>query len=173
MATTEQATRVPVEVYLKSSFEPDAEYVDGVIEERPMGQYDHSTWQHALEVWFERHTIEWGIRVRPELRLKMPSGNYRVPDVAILDRNRPIEQVITHPPFAVIEILSPDDTHTRIMTKLRDYERMGIQTILVLDPDGEHCRFTGGRLEPLPAEPFDMPGSACRFDLAEIVKLLD
>ena len=34
MATT---THVPVEVYLRSSYEPDAEYVDGKIEERPRG----------------------------------------------------------------------------------------------------------------------------------------
>ena len=33
---------VPVEVYLRSSYEPDAEYVDGIIEERPMGEYDHA-----------------------------------------------------------------------------------------------------------------------------------
>ena len=35
MATT---THVPVEVYLRSSYEPDAEYVDGKIEERPDGR---------------------------------------------------------------------------------------------------------------------------------------
>ncbi len=35
MATT---THVPVEVYLRSSYEPDAEYVDGEIEERPDGR---------------------------------------------------------------------------------------------------------------------------------------
>ncbi len=39
MATT---THVPVEVYLRSSYEPDAEYVDGKIEERPMGECDHA-----------------------------------------------------------------------------------------------------------------------------------
>jgi hypothetical protein len=44
MATTAEATHVPVEVYLKSSYEPDAEYVDGVIEERPMGEFDHCSW---------------------------------------------------------------------------------------------------------------------------------
>jgi hypothetical protein len=31
-------TNIPVEVYLRSSYEPDAEYVDGKIEERPMGE---------------------------------------------------------------------------------------------------------------------------------------
>jgi hypothetical protein len=59
------------------------------------------------------------------------------------------------------------------MAKLREYEQMGIRTILVLDPSGKHYRFLDGRLEPLPAEPFDLPGSACRFDLAEVEKLLD
>jgi hypothetical protein len=45
MSTT---TRIPVEVYLRSSYEPDAEYVDGEIEERPMGENDHSAWQDAI-----------------------------------------------------------------------------------------------------------------------------
>lgn len=173
MAATVQMTQVPVQVYLNSSYEPDAEYVDGLIEERPMGEYDHSSWQHAIELWFAQHAKEWGIRVRPELRVQVTPGNFRVPDVTILDRNRPIEQVITHPPIAVVEILSPEDALSRMMSKLGEYERMGIQTILVLDPDGKHYRFREGGLKPLSAEPFDLPGSLCRFDLAEIEKLLD
>jgi Uma2 family endonuclease len=173
MVATAQVSRVPIEVYLNSSYEPDAEYVDGVIEERQMGEYDHSSWQHAIELWFAQHAQEWGIRVRPELRVQVSAGNFRVPDVTILDRNRPVEQIITHPPIAVVEILSPEDTVTRMMTKLREYEQMGIPAILVLDPNGPNYRYLSGRLEPLPAEPFDLPGSACHFDLAAIEKLLD
>jgi hypothetical protein len=60
-----------------------------------------------------------------------------------------------------------------MMTKLADYELMGIKTILILDPKGRHFRYAAGRLEPLPPDPFDLPGSSCRFDLAEIEKLLD
>ena len=45
MSTT---TRIPVEVYLRSRYEPGAEYVDGEIEERPMGDNDHSAWQDAI-----------------------------------------------------------------------------------------------------------------------------
>jgi len=45
MATTSQ---VPVEVYLHSDYEPDAEYIDGVILERPLGEDDHSAWQGAI-----------------------------------------------------------------------------------------------------------------------------
>ena len=170
MATT---THVPVEVYLKGSWEPDAEYVDGEIVERPMGEFDHSSWQHALELWFAQHAREWGIRVRPELRVQVSQGNFRVPDVTILDRSLPVEQIITHPPIAVFEILSLEDTVSRTMTRLADYEQMGIQTILILDPGGKHFRYCGGKLEPLVDAAFDLPGSTCRFDLAEIEKLLD
>ncbi len=34
-------TLVSVEEYLHSTYEPDAEYVDGVIEKRPMGEGPH------------------------------------------------------------------------------------------------------------------------------------
>jgi Uma2 family endonuclease len=174
MAATPQITQVPLEVYLQTVYEPDAEYVDGVIEERPMGEFDHSSWQHALELWFARHAHEWSIRVRPELKIQVSEGNFRVPDVTVLDRNQPKEQVITRPPLAVFEILSPEDTVTRLLTKLADYERMGVSTILVIDPKaGHHLRYSNGALAPLPPEPFDLPGSACRFDLVEIEKLLD
>lgn len=174
MAAAAQATHVPLEVYLTTSYEPDAEYVDGVVEERPMGEFDHSSWQHALELWFAQHAREWGIRVRPELRLQVAAGSFRVPDVTVLDRNLPVEQVITHPPIAVFEILSPEDTVARLLTKLAEYERMGIQTILVIDPkSGHHLRYSSGALEPVQRDPFMLPGSACHFDLAAIEKLLD
>lgn len=171
MAAAPQPT--PLEVYLSSSFEPDAEFVEGVIEERPKGEYDHSSWQHALELWFGTHAVEWGIRVRPGLRIPVAPNRFRVPDVAILDRRREVEQIISYPPIAVFEILSPEDTLARMMSKLEDYERMGVRNILVIDPKVRNYRFCEGRLEPLIETSFDLAGSACRFDLAEIQKLLD
>jgi hypothetical protein len=50
---------------------------------------------------------------------------------------------------------------------------MGIRTILVIDPDGPKYRYVDGRLAPLEAHAFDIPGSQSRFDLDEIEKLLD
>lgn len=173
MAAVTQPTHVPLEVYLKSSYEPDAEYVDGVIEERPMGEWSHADWQAAIVEYFRSRRIEWKIRAAAELRVQVAKNRFRVPDVTVLDRNLPTEQIVTHPPTAVFEILSPEDSLNRMMTKLADYERMGIKTILVLDPNGRHFRYLDGKLEPLPAGPFDLPGSACRFDLSAIEKLLD
>ncbi|HEY1253564.1 MAG TPA: Uma2 family endonuclease [Terracidiphilus sp.] len=166
-------TFITVDEYLRSSFEPDAEYIEGEIEERNLGENDHSAWQGAIYSWFQQQARAGQIRVRPELRVQVAPDCFLVPDVTLLDRNRPIEQIVTHPPVAVFEILSPTDALKRVMAKCGRYERMGIRTILVIDPDGPKYRYLEGRLEPLEARAFDLPGSLARFDLDEIEKLLD
>jgi Uma2 family endonuclease len=128
------ATRVPVEVYLRSTYEPDAEYVDGEIEERPVGENDHSAWQDAICFWFRQHAQEWNVRVRPELRIQTGPTRFRVPDVTVLDRAQPTEQIITQPLLAVFEILSREDRMQRLLRKLEDYRIMGIPEIWVIDP---------------------------------------
>jgi Uma2 family endonuclease len=169
MATT---THVPVEVYLRSSYEPDAEYVDGKIEERPMGEDDHASWQEAILVWFRQHSREWGVRARPELRVKVAATRYRVPDVTLLDRNRPTEQIVTRPPLAVFEILSPEDSLQRLKRRLEDYQVMGIAEIWVIDPqDNTFYRYDGGQL--LRNDAFSHAGKKIAFDMNQIKDLLD
>ncbi len=64
-------------------------------------------------------------------------------------------------------------TPLRMMTKLGDYEQMGIQTILVLDPDGKHFRWAGAP-RPLAEIVFPIfPGASADSTWLEIVKLLD
>lgn len=166
---------VPIEEYLRTSYSPDAEYIDGQIVEREstMGENDHSSWQKALVVWFDAQAKEAGIRVRPEFRVQADPYCFLVPDVTLLDRNRPIEPYATNPPVAVFEILSPGDLLKRLMKKCDRYEKMGVRTILVLDPDGPAYRFREGRLEPLAERAFTLEGSQARFDLDEIAKLVD
>ncbi len=171
MATS--TTLVPIEVYLRTSYRPDVDYVDGVIEERNLGQNDHSAWQDAISAWFRQQAQSGGVRVRPELRIRVAGSRVRIPDVALLNRDLPQEPVPTQPPVAVFEVVSPDDTLPKLAVRCADFERMGVQTILVLDPEGPHWRFVNGRLQPLKSRAFDIPGSRCRFDLDEIEKLID
>lgn len=162
MATT---ARVPLEVYLRSSYEPDAEYVDGEILERPMGELSHADWQGAIEAWFRSHAKVWNIRVFPELRVEVTSESYRVPDVTVIDRALPLEKTISHPPIAVFEILSPEDTVKRFRQKLAEYAQMGIPQIWVIDPDlGTFERYQSGHL--IPATRFEQ--GKIQFDVAQI-----
>ncbi len=169
-------TLVPVENYLYggNDYEPDAEYVDGVIEERPMGQYDHATWQQALQLWFVQHQGQWKIRVRPEYRVCTSPTRYRVPDVVVWDRSQPIEQILTYPPIAVFEVLSPEDRLPRMMRKLADYEAMGIRNIFVIDPEDDiYSRFLDGRLLPLSAEAEPLAGWEGFIDWTSVKALQD
>ena len=169
MATT---THVPVEVYLRSSYEPDAEYVDGAIEERPVGEYDHAAWQEAICFWFRQHAKDWNIRVKPELRIQVSQTRFRVPDVTVLDRSQPVEQIVTRPPVAVFEILSPEDTMQRLKRKLEDYRIMGIPEVWVIDPqDGAYYRYEDRQL--LRRDSFSYAEKGIVFEMDRIKEQLD
>jgi len=169
--------QIPVEAYLDGSFdfEPGAEFIDGDIEERPMGEFDHSTWQQAIERWFLLHATEWNIRVRCELRVQTSATRYRIPDVVVFRRDNPIEQTLTIPPVAVFEILSPEDRMSRMLVKLADYESMGIGTIRVIDPKTRVIyRYEHDRLEPVEFAVEDLKGlPAASIDWKALESLLD
>lgn len=160
-------TAVALSEYFETAYEPDAEYVDGIVEERPVGEYDHACWQRAIQKWFLQHEEDWNIRALAELRVQVGPTRYRVPDVTVLDHLLAKEQIVTHPPVAVFEVLSPEDRLPRVLVKLQDYERMGIKNIFVADPrDGSIWRFQHGEL--VTAESGALDGSPCILDWVQI-----
>jgi Uma2 family endonuclease len=170
MATT--STHISVDQYLHTVYEPDCDYVDGEIEERALGEYDHATWQAILIAFFTMRQSEWGIKARPELRIQVASQRFRVPDVCLLSRETPTEQVITHPPLAVFEILSPEDRMIRVTDRLADYESMGVGAIWLIDPrQPTYYRYASGQLTP--ASVFYLPGTGHKVEMSEIAALID
>ena len=117
-----QATLVPLEEYLRTSYSPDCEYVDGVVLERNVGDWLHSLVQSNLILVLR--TKYPALKVVPELRAKVAEGRYRLPDVAVL-LTAPTSTVLEQPPFIAIEILSADDSMTRVTEKLAEYAAMG------------------------------------------------
>jgi hypothetical protein len=77
---------------------------DGQIEERNWGEYDHAALQAALIIWFGQHQREWNIEVLPEQRMQISPVRLRVPDICLVSLDRPVEQILTKPPLACIEI---------------------------------------------------------------------
>jgi len=89
------ATSTSLEVYLASHPRPGVDYVDGVLEERNVGENDHSWLQFEIG----RLLYQAGFHiVRPGLRLCIRLDRYRVPDVCIF-QEPPTEQVPTKPPL--------------------------------------------------------------------------
>jgi Uma2 family endonuclease len=132
------ATLVSVEEYLSSVYEPECDYVDGELEDRNVGEKDHSKLHFKIQMLLSKIP---GIYIFPEVRIRVAPTRFRVPDVAVY-LSEPAEQVFTTPPFLVIEVLSPEDRWSRLTRKLDDYSGMGCANIWIIDPvRSKACRY--------------------------------
>lgn len=126
--------QISVAEYLKTSYRPDCDYVDGEVLERNLGEYEHSRPQMRLIMFFGAREKEWRIRVVPEQRVQVKPTRFRIPDVCVVLEESPVESIFRHPPFLCIEIQSKDDTLAYTVKRLDDYVAMGVQNIWVIDP---------------------------------------
>ena len=165
-------TKISVEEYLRASLRPDCDYVDGELQERNVGTYDHSVVQFACLRWFWNHRHEWRIRATAETRMQVTPERFRIPDVAVLSREQPIEQILTHPPLVCIEVLSAEDTLHRLRERLEDYRQFGVGQTWLVDPatQGGYEYRAGGFLA---AQEFAVPGTPIRLSLVELFAELD
>jgi Uma2 family endonuclease len=127
-------TWVSVEEYLHTDYSPDRDYVDGVVLERNLGEYDHGKLQMAVAAWFYARRRELGIHVVPELRVQVSPTRFRIPDVCVIAGAEPDEQILTKAPFICIEILSPKDRLNAQGKRGRDFVSMGVAYVWILDP---------------------------------------
>ena len=125
---------VPVKQYLRSTYDPDCDYVDGEVVERPMGERDHSELQREFILFFGNRYKKWKVFVFPEQRIQVSRTRFRVPDVCVYVGEKPREQVLRTPPFICIEILSPEDRTSRLQQKIDDYIAFGVPHVWVVDP---------------------------------------
>ena len=119
--------------YLSTSYRPDRDYVDGVVVERNLGEYDHSRLQGEVFAYFHARRKQWGIRVVPEQRVQVTPTRFRVPDVCVVV-GEPVEQIFKSPPFICIEILSKDDRLSEMRQRVDDYLTFGVPYVWILDP---------------------------------------
>jgi Uma2 family endonuclease len=126
-------TLISVEEYLATGYRPDCDYVDGHVLERNLGEFDHSRLQTAISAYFFTRRKEWDITVVVEQRVQVKPTRFRIPDVCVVLGN-PGEQILTHPPFLCIEILSKDDRMSHMRERIDDYLSMGVRYVWVLDP---------------------------------------
>jgi Uma2 family endonuclease len=76
----------------------------------------------------------WSVEVYPELRTKLATRLYRIPDVLVVRAGLRFESVLEQPPLIAIEILWPDDTLGELQKKIDEYVAFGIEHIWIFDP---------------------------------------
>lgn len=126
------STQISVEEYLKTMYRPDCDYVDGVVEERNLGERDHAGIQRNLVGFFYLYRRK-GLAALPEWRFQVRPTRFRVPDL-IVTRGMPTEQILTDMPLLCVEILSPSDSVSKINSRVQDYLDFGVPVVWVIDP---------------------------------------
>jgi Uma2 family endonuclease len=163
-----------VREYLSTSWSPDREFVDGRIEERNLGEKEHSLIQRYLTFLFMLKRAEWGVEVFPELRTQVAATNFRVPDVLVVRAGEAFERYLTHPPLIAIEILSSEDSLRKMQEKFTNYQRFGIPNIWIIDPEPRLAyRYTAAGLEQVQTCELAVPETPIRVVLSELFAELD
>ncbi len=162
-----------VREYLRTSWSPDREFVDGRIEERNLGEKDHSIIQRYLTFLFMLKRKEWGIQVFPELRTQTQSRRFRVPDILVTRAEDKFERYVISAPLIAIEILSPEDRLVAMQAKAEEYRDFGVPNIWIIDPQRRIAyRYAGTSLEEASGE-LAVPGTPIRIELSELFAELD
>jgi Uma2 family endonuclease len=127
-------TKVSLEEYLKTSYRPDVEYIDGELQGRNVGEIEHARMIMAVLKWFIGHSQGWEIEALPDVRVQVRSDRFRVPDVCICAASNTDSRIVTTPPLVVIEVLSPEDRVGDYRERIADYIGMGVKGVWVIDP---------------------------------------
>jgi Uma2 family endonuclease len=142
-----QMVQIPVRQITLEEFlalpdtKPASEYIDGEIIQKPMPQTQHSVIQGRLLielalVWRETDVAQ----AFPELRCSF-GGRAVVPDVVVFeeanisyDDNGDITNVVSIPPDWTIEILSPEQSTTKVLKNINHCLAHGTQMGWLIDP---------------------------------------
>ena len=169
--SVERGTRMSVEEYLRTMFHPDREYVDGVAEERLVGEWDHGRLQFGLAAVLMSKASEWKIIAVGEVRLQVASNRFRIPDVMVFPAGVSVTRYPKTAPLLCIEVLSPEDTWRRLQAVVNDYCAMGVPSVWALDPETRvayYCDLDGFHK----TDELAVAGTEIRFTSAEVFSVL-
>jgi Uma2 family endonuclease len=120
--------------YLTSTYQPDREYDEGELQERNLGERPHSILQREFVVYLHSLRKRLGIAVFVGQRIRIAPQKYRIPDVCVYLEPAPRDGIFNTPPFIAIEILSPEDTMSRVRKKVDEYLAFGVAYVWLIDP---------------------------------------
>ena len=123
-----------LEQYLLTSYHPDVHFVNGEIEERNLGEFDHGRLTGLLFAFFFSRERSLRVKSVVEQRIRVSAEKVRICDFVLLRPGTPKEQVTQTAPLLCVEILSPEDRLSRAKIVLDDYLHMGVSHIWLLDP---------------------------------------
>lgn len=136
---------ISVSEYLNTAYRPDVDYLDGEIQERNLGERDHSDLQFFFANYFNARQ-NWSLQAKVELRVRVREDRFRVPDICVLAADAPREQIVRTAPVLCIEILSAADTIHGMRERVRDFLQMGVREVWLVDPASRSVMLCSGNI---------------------------
>ena len=163
-----------IDEYLHTSYKPDLDFVEGALQKRNMGEYEHNKIQTLIAVLFTVNAKLWRTDAVAEQRIRVASDRIRICDVAVLRAETPRESVTVTPPLICIEILSPEDRLPRARQVLADYLSMGVEHIWLIDPIRRAAwTFDAAGLHEANPIQLTVPNTPIRLDLTDAFAAID
>ena len=125
-------TAISVEEYLRTSYEPNCEYIDGVLVPKAMGTKKHGKLQTHLGTILELAFPQY--ETCAELTVRIDGKRYLIPDIAVERREEAQDPYPILPIHLCIEILSPEDRLSELWAKCEIYHAWGTQFVWMIDP---------------------------------------
>ncbi len=168
------ATLVPIEEYLRTTYHPDCDYVEGEVLERTMGEQAHATLQSFLVGLFWANRDVWQLRALAEQRVQVKAERFRISDVCVLPRSGSRDAILHTPPLLCIEVLSSDDSLRTLQQRVQDYAEMGVPNIWVVDPWNRVAYYASaqGYLQPTDGM-LRLPGTEVAISLEQMFHELE
>jgi Uma2 family endonuclease len=166
------AALVPLSEYLQTTYHPDCEWVKGELRERSVPQLSHASVQRFFTAYFTFTRKKFGVRVYPELRMRVAEDCIRVPDVMVMRDSDPADEIVVVAPLLCIEVLSPEDRMSEIQEKVDEYLDMGVNSVWVVDPRRRKAFQTDGR-SLRPVEVLTVPDTLITIPLSDVFEELN
>ena len=174
MAASVATPTVSVEEYLHSVYKPDMDLVDGVLEDRNVGEFDHWRIQRALLEALIKGEKTFGYYVVQETRTQISPARFRVPDTCLIPRNQFPDRIIRTAPLLCVEVLSPEDRFVRMKVKCNDYLEMGVPEVWVIDPSKRVVSiFRGDTISEHFEGAITVPDTSVEVSLKDLFGILD
>jgi Uma2 family endonuclease len=104
------ALLISLDEYLSASYEPDREFVGGLLVKRNVGTMLHGSAQAIVGSHLNEYRKSHGIAVFTSVRVQLDSLQYRVPDLLVLEKPYRQGSFIKDVPLITVEITDPEDT---------------------------------------------------------------
>jgi Uma2 family endonuclease len=142
------------------------ELIDGVVTLSPSPSYRHQKVSTLIQAqimnWAAEHP---GTEAAHDVDIRLSSMLVYCPDIVVFAPGRfPTEpDRLVQPPDLVIELLSPSNANSDLITKRADYEAFGVREYWVIDPQDGTARVfrnEGGKFVNIAVQGFTIPSTA-------------